>query len=41
MKIGPCKYSGEAFFVVVAELDGDALPISLTPRFCHPRHRQA
>ena len=23
------------------ELDGDASPISFTPRFCHPRHRQA
>ena len=25
----------------VAELDGDASPISFTPRFCHPRHQQA
>ena len=28
-------------FCFIAELDGDASSISLTPRFCRPRHRQA
>ena len=27
-------------FCFVPKPDGDALSISLTPRFCHPRHRQ-
>ena len=32
---------GRSCFCFALELDGDASPISFTPRFCHPRHRQA
>ena len=32
---------GRNCFCFAPELHGDASPISFTPRFCHPRHRQA
>ena len=31
---------GRNCFCFALQLDGDASPISFTPRFCHPRHRQ-
>ena len=30
--------TGQKLFCFVAEVDGGASSISLTPRFCHPRH---